>query len=153
MPKSRRDDGYRSDKVTRIQHLASLSAIVGRLCSPGLEVIACIGGRGFKQRREDIKKNASRYSGKGLPPSKTLTRPNRLAPGSRIPVEIFRSIAGVFGRFNPAPEADVRRVSCRACGNFLTLYLPLADEALLFQADSEPAAARGPLGWEGRGGF
>lgn len=50
------DDGTARDKVTRVQHLASLS-IEGR--SPGnprFEVIACIGGRGFRVRREDMRK-------------------------------------------------------------------------------------------------
>jgi predicted ABC-type ATPase len=36
------------------------------------------------------------------------------------------------------PEADVRRRFLPSLRNFFTLYLPLADEALLFQADSEP---------------
>jgi hypothetical protein len=51
------DDGTARDKVTRVQHLGSLS-MQGR--SPGelprFQVIACIAGRGFKVRREDMKK-------------------------------------------------------------------------------------------------
>ena len=51
------DDGTARDKVTRVQHL-------GELASRGLqpdeplrfEVIACIAGRGFRERREDMKK-------------------------------------------------------------------------------------------------
>jgi hypothetical protein len=50
------DDGTARDKVTRIQHLASLSATGGPELAPGFEVVACIGGRGFKTRREDMKK-------------------------------------------------------------------------------------------------
>jgi hypothetical protein len=47
------DDGTARDKVTRIQHLAELSAAR----HPNeFEVIACIGGRGFGVRREDMKK-------------------------------------------------------------------------------------------------
>lgn len=51
------DDGTARDKVTRVQHLASLSmqaiALPG---TPRFEVIACIAGRGFGVRREDMKK-------------------------------------------------------------------------------------------------
>lgn len=44
------------DKVTRIQHLGQLS-LAGRTANnPKYEVIACIGGRGFGVRREDMKK-------------------------------------------------------------------------------------------------
>ncbi|MDA8064110.1 MAG: hypothetical protein M0031_01210 [Thermaerobacter sp.] len=50
------DDGTARDKVTRIQHLDHLSR---EGVGPGerrFEVIACIAGRGFKVRREDMKK-------------------------------------------------------------------------------------------------
>ena len=48
------DDGTARDKVTRIQHLNSISTLPdGRL---KFEVIACIAGRGFSVRREDMKK-------------------------------------------------------------------------------------------------
>jgi hypothetical protein len=51
------DDGTARDKVTRVQHLAALSE---RELEPGspprFEVIACIAGRGFKVRREDMRK-------------------------------------------------------------------------------------------------
>ena len=50
------DDGTARDKVTRIQHLGELS-LAGRTPeNPKYEVIACIGGRGFGVRREDMKK-------------------------------------------------------------------------------------------------
>jgi hypothetical protein len=51
------DDGTARDKVTRIQHLGELS-LAGRPPKdiPKFEVIACIGGRGFGVRREDMKK-------------------------------------------------------------------------------------------------
>lgn len=51
------DDGTARDKVTRVQHLSTLS-MRGRTPKQGprYEVIACIAGRGFKQRREDMKK-------------------------------------------------------------------------------------------------
>jgi hypothetical protein len=51
------DDGTARDKVTRVQHLGELST---QGLNPGepprFEVIACIAGRGFKVRREDMKK-------------------------------------------------------------------------------------------------
>jgi hypothetical protein len=51
------DDGTARDKVTRVQHLHALSMRgVGRGRPPKFEVVACIGGRGFGVRREDMKK-------------------------------------------------------------------------------------------------
>ena len=51
------DDGTARDKVTRIQHLYSLSRRgLAPTDPPRFDVIACIGGRGFKIRREDMKK-------------------------------------------------------------------------------------------------
>ena len=50
------DDGTARDKVTRIQHLAQLSQPEGISSPPKFEVIACISGRGFGVRREDMKK-------------------------------------------------------------------------------------------------
>jgi hypothetical protein len=50
------DDGTARDKITRVQHLAELSR--KRRAGRGYkyEVVACIGGRGFGIRREDMKK-------------------------------------------------------------------------------------------------
>ncbi|OQX12242.1 MAG: hypothetical protein BWK76_17960 [Desulfobulbaceae bacterium A2] len=50
------DDGTARDKVTRIQHLGELSLAGRSPDKPRFEVIACIGGRGFGVRREDMKK-------------------------------------------------------------------------------------------------
>ena len=50
------DDGTARDKVTRVQHLASLSARDRPPDQPAFEVIACIAGRGFGVRREDMRK-------------------------------------------------------------------------------------------------
>jgi len=50
------DDGTARDKVTRIQHLGELSLAGRSEDNPKYEVIACIGGRGFGVRREDMKK-------------------------------------------------------------------------------------------------
>lgn len=46
------DDGTARDKVTRVQHLAALS----RRSRHSFEVVACIAGRGFGVRREDMRK-------------------------------------------------------------------------------------------------
>lgn len=67
------DDGTARDKVTRVQHLASLSATGGSTLPAGFEVVACIGGRGFKQRREDMKKMLIATKGKVFT-VKTLTK-------------------------------------------------------------------------------
>lgn len=51
------DDGTARDKVTRVQHLGELAMKDKRQNeAPHFEVIACIAGRGFKVRREDMKK-------------------------------------------------------------------------------------------------
>lgn len=50
------DDGTARDKVTRIQHLGELSLADRNKDNPKYEVVACIGGRGFGVRREDMKK-------------------------------------------------------------------------------------------------
>jgi len=50
------DDGTARDKVTRIQHLGELSMAGQPAGKPKYEVIACIAGRGFGVRREDMKK-------------------------------------------------------------------------------------------------
>jgi len=50
------DDGTARDKVTRIQHLHRLSLQGQPPDQPRFEVIACIAGRGFGVRREDMRK-------------------------------------------------------------------------------------------------
>jgi hypothetical protein len=50
------DDGTARDKVTRVQHLGALSTQGQAADDPKFEVIACIAGRGFGVRREDMKK-------------------------------------------------------------------------------------------------
>lgn len=51
------DDGTARDKVTRVQHLGALSVEgLGIEDPPKIKVVACIAGRGFKVRREDMKK-------------------------------------------------------------------------------------------------
>lgn len=66
------DDGTARDKVTRIQHLAELSEQRERRGEKGFSVIACIGGRGFGVRKEDMKKLLLATKGKVFTP-KTLS--------------------------------------------------------------------------------
>jgi len=50
------DDGTARDKLTRVQHLGTLSMEDRTEGRPRFEVVACIAGRGFGVRREDMKK-------------------------------------------------------------------------------------------------
>lgn len=50
------DDGTARDKITRVQHLAELSRQGQIRGMRRFQVIACIAGRGFGVRREDMKK-------------------------------------------------------------------------------------------------
>jgi hypothetical protein len=74
------DDGTARDKVTRIQHLAQLSLVGASSVQPKFEVIACIGGRGFGVRREDMKKMILATRGKVF----TLKTLDRLIECSRL---------------------------------------------------------------------
>ena len=74
------DDGTARDKVTRIQHLSELSLAGRSKDNPRYEVIACIGGRGFGVRREDMKKLILATRGKVFT-TKTL---NRLVECTRL---------------------------------------------------------------------
>ena len=50
------DDGTARDKVTRVQHLGEMSLEGQPAGQPKFEVVACIAGRGFGVRKEDMKK-------------------------------------------------------------------------------------------------
>lgn len=67
------DDGTARDKVTRIQHLGEMSRGFAKQGKAGFEVIACIGGRGFGVRREDMKKMLLATNGKVFT-SKTVSQ-------------------------------------------------------------------------------
>jgi hypothetical protein len=58
------DDGTARDKVTRIQHLGELSTAGMPPGQQKYQVIACIAGRGFGVRREDMKKMLLATKGK-----------------------------------------------------------------------------------------
>ena len=58
------DDGTARDKVTRIQHLASISRQRKEQNLGGFQVIACIDGRGFGVRRADMRKLLEATEGK-----------------------------------------------------------------------------------------
>jgi hypothetical protein len=74
------DDGTARDKVTRIQHLGELSLSGRSINDPRYEVIACIGGRGFGVRREDMKKMILATRGKVF----TLKTLDRLVECTRL---------------------------------------------------------------------
>ena len=74
------DDGTARDKVTRIQHLGELSMLGQPPDQPQYEVIACIGGRGFGVRREDMRKLLYATRGKVV----TLKTLDRLVEYSRL---------------------------------------------------------------------
>lgn len=62
------DDGTARDKVTRIQHIAEISATAESAGRQRFEVVACISGRGFGERREDMKKMLRATRGKVFTP-------------------------------------------------------------------------------------
>jgi hypothetical protein len=72
------DDGTARDKVTRIQHLAELSEKRLRETGAGFAVAACIGGRGFGVRREDMKKLLLATKGKIFTPSMLKYLPDNI---------------------------------------------------------------------------
>lgn len=74
------DDGTARDKVTRIQHLGELSLAGRSSDNPKYEVIACIGGRGFGVRREDMKKMILATRGKVF----TIKTLDRLVENTRL---------------------------------------------------------------------
>lgn len=74
------DDGTARDKVTRIQHLGQLSMAGAVGGHPKYEVIACIAGRGFGVRREDMRKMLLATRGKVF----TLKTLNRLVECSAL---------------------------------------------------------------------
>jgi hypothetical protein len=67
------DDGTARDKVTRVQHLADWNERRVRDGLQRYELIACIGGRGFGVRREDMRKLLLATKGKVFTP-KNLDR-------------------------------------------------------------------------------
>jgi hypothetical protein len=74
------DDGTARDKITRVQHLGELSTTGQPADQPRFEVIACIGGRGFGLRREDMRKLLYATRGKVF----TLRTLDRLIECSRL---------------------------------------------------------------------
>ena len=75
------DDGTARDKVTRVQHLFALSTQgLSPGAEPRFEVVACIDGRGFRVRREDMKKLLTATRGKVF----TLQNLPRLIEGTKL---------------------------------------------------------------------
>ena len=82
------DDGTARDKITRVQHLDALSRRGTGTGRRRFEVVACIAGRGFGVRREDMKKLLLATDGKVFT-WKTL---DRLVPCTNL------------SRYRPGPD-------------------------------------------------
>jgi hypothetical protein len=74
------DDGTARDKVTRIEKLAAICDERVRAGKPAFEVGACIDGRGFGVRREDMRRMLLRTKGKVF----TLSTLDQLIPHTRL---------------------------------------------------------------------
>ena len=74
------DDGTARDKVTRVQHLGTLSTAGQPANQQKFEVVACIAGRGFGVRREDMKKLLLSTRGKVF----TLQNMHQLVKNTRL---------------------------------------------------------------------
>jgi hypothetical protein len=74
------DDGTARDKITRIIHLAELSRERAARGQRAFEVVACIDGRGFGIRREDMRRLLIRTNGKVF----TLRTLDQLLPHTGI---------------------------------------------------------------------
>jgi hypothetical protein len=74
------DDGTARDKVTRVQHLGALNTAGRPPDHPKFEVVACIAGRGFGVRREDMKKLFLATHGKVF----TLQNMHQLVEATRL---------------------------------------------------------------------
>jgi hypothetical protein len=74
------DDGTARDKVTRIERLATMRDERIRKGIPGFEVVACIDGRGFGVRREDMREMLLRTEGKVF----TLSTLDQLVQHTRL---------------------------------------------------------------------
>ena len=74
------DDGTARDKATRVIRLCQMAEARARLGQPSYQVIACLAGRGFGVRREDMRQMIIHTKGKIFTP-KTL---NRLVDSSEL---------------------------------------------------------------------
>jgi hypothetical protein len=74
------DDGTARDKATRIIHLAEMRDRRVQQGLPGFQVVACIDGRGFGVRREDMRRMLLRTEGKIF----TLATLDQLIPHTRL---------------------------------------------------------------------
>lgn len=74
------DDGTARDKTTRISHLAELRDERLRNGQPGYELIACLDGRGFGVRREDMRRILRQTKGKVF----TLATLDQLIPHTSL---------------------------------------------------------------------
>lgn len=99
------DDGTARDKVTRVQHLGSLATAGQPANTARFEVVACIAGRGFGVRREDMKKLLLATRGKVF----TLANLPQLVDCTRL--SEFRTRARVAAKSPPTFMAAPFRLS------------------------------------------
>lgn len=74
------DDGTARDKVTRILRLVTLSKAIQPGRAHGFEVVACLAGRGFGQRRADMRRLILETEGKVFTPQNL----DQLIPCTRL---------------------------------------------------------------------
>jgi hypothetical protein len=74
------DDGTVRDKITRIRNIATMRDNRLQNGQPGFQVVACIDGRGFGVRRQDMRNMLTRLEGKVF----TLARLDQLISNTRI---------------------------------------------------------------------
>ncbi len=74
------DDGTVRDKITRIRNIATMRDNRLQNGLPGFQVVACIDGRGFGVRRQDMRNMLTRLEGKVF----TLATLDQLIPNTRI---------------------------------------------------------------------
>ncbi len=134
------DDGTARDKVTRIQHLGQLSMTGVTSGQPRYEVVACIAGRGFGVRREDMRKMLLATRGKGF----TLKTPNRLIDRSALKgFETKTQAAGAFSVRRSIP-LQPRQFRSREKG----VYVHNAGSHLNVAKDISCQSATGTNGWD-----
>jgi SOS-response transcriptional repressor LexA len=100
------DDGTARDKVTRVQHLGSLAMAGQAMDQPRFEVVACIAGRGFGVRREDMKKLLLATRGKVF----TLANLHQLVDCTKLSEFKTRTQIAVESSEMPAPISFVPRL-------------------------------------------
>jgi SOS-response transcriptional repressor LexA len=124
------DDGTARDKVTRVQHLGSLAMAGQPADQPKFEVVACIAGRGFRVRREDMKKLLLATRGKVF----TLANLPQLVDCTRL--ADFRTRVQITAE-SPATPFRLRLVKPRSEDRYVTC-VPVVPLKVAAGAFSDP---------------